>query len=123
MPLERKSLLIALLVVAAALWSIAGPKIGSAIASQGSSTAPSSASPAVPATVKSGAADAQVKQLLLLMDIDKNGKISKQEYMSYMVAEFDRLDVNKDGELDVKELTGDSAKPLRSFASGPSRPR
>jgi hypothetical protein len=122
MPKERKGLLIALLLVAA-LWSIAGPKIGSAIASQGSSTAPPSASPTVPATVKSGAADAQVKQLLLLMDTDKNGKLSKQEFMSFMLAEFDRLDVNKDGELDVKELTGESAKPLRSFASGPSRPR
>ena len=122
MPLERKSLLIALLLVAAA-WSFAGPKIGSAIASQGSASAPSNTSPATPATVKSGAADAQVKQLLLLMDADKNGKISKQEYMSFMLAEFDRLDLNKDGELDVKELTSDSAKPLRSFTSGPSRPR
>jgi hypothetical protein len=47
----------------------------------------------------------EVKQLLLLMDTDKNGKISKQEYMNFMAAEFDRLDVDKSGELDVKELT------------------
>jgi EF hand len=47
----------------------------------------------------------QVKQLLLLMDTDKNGKISKQEYMRFMEAEFDRLDKNKSGDLDVKELT------------------
>ncbi|MGD1069717.1 MAG: hypothetical protein ABSB15_06215 [Bryobacteraceae bacterium] len=47
----------------------------------------------------------EVKQLLLLMDTDKNGKISKQEYMNFMAAEFDRLDVDKNGELDVKELT------------------
>jgi Ca2+-binding EF-hand superfamily protein len=46
-----------------------------------------------------------VKQLLLLMDIDKNGKISKQEFMTFMEAEFQKLDKNKDGELDVKELT------------------
>jgi hypothetical protein len=46
-----------------------------------------------------------VKQLLLLMDADKNGKISKDEYMRYMQAEFDRLDKDKNGELDVKELT------------------
>jgi Ca2+-binding EF-hand superfamily protein len=45
------------------------------------------------------------KQLLLLMDTDKNGKVSKQELMSFMEAEFDRLDTNHDGELDVKELT------------------
>ncbi len=49
--------------------------------------------------------EADVKQLLLLMDADKNGMISKEEYMRYMEAEFDRLDKNKNGELDVKELT------------------
>ena len=46
----------------------------------------------------------EVKQLLLLMDTDKNGKISKQEFMSFMSAEFDRLDKDKSGELDQKEL-------------------
>ena len=45
------------------------------------------------------------KQLLLAMDTDKNGKISKQEWMKFMEAEFERLDTNHDGELDVKELT------------------
>lgn len=45
------------------------------------------------------------KQLLLLMDKDKNGKVSKEEFMGFMEAEFTRLDVNHDGELDVKELT------------------
>jgi Ca2+-binding EF-hand superfamily protein len=49
--------------------------------------------------------EADVKQLLLLMDADQNGKISKDEYMRFMAAEFDRLDKDKSGELDVKELT------------------
>ena len=39
------------------------------------------------------------------MDTDKSGKISKQEFMNFMAAEFDRLDADKSGELDVKELT------------------
>jgi hypothetical protein len=46
------------------------------------------------------------KQLLLLMDQDRNGKVSKDEFMAFMSAEFDSLDVNKDGSLDVAELTG-----------------
>ena len=50
----------------------------------------------------------QVKQLLLLMDTDHDGKVSRQEYMSYMEAEFDRLDRNKSGDLDVSELTRSS---------------
>jgi hypothetical protein len=46
----------------------------------------------------------EVKQLLLLMDTDENGKISKQEWMKFMEAEFDRLDKDKKGQLDAKEL-------------------
>ena len=46
----------------------------------------------------------EVRQLLLLMDADKNGKISKKEFLSFMEAEFDRLDVNQNGELDQNEL-------------------
>jgi EF hand len=64
---------------------------------------------------KVAAGVAATKQLLLLMDTDKNGKVSKQEFMSYMTAEFDRLDVNHDGELDVKELTQLQVRPASGF--------
>jgi Ca2+-binding EF-hand superfamily protein len=39
------------------------------------------------------------------MDTNKNGRISKPEFMTFMEAEFDRLDKDKSGELDPKELT------------------
>jgi len=55
--------------------------------------------------------DAEVKKLLLLMDRDQNGKVSRDEFLAFMSAEFDRLDINKDGELDVKELTGLQISP------------
>jgi len=45
------------------------------------------------------------------MDKDQNGRVSKQEFMSFMEAEFDRLDKDKSGELDVQELT---QSPVRS---------
>jgi Ca2+-binding EF-hand superfamily protein len=51
------------------------------------------------------AAEREAKMLLLYMDKDKSGKVSKQEFMKFMEEEFERLDINKDGELDVKELT------------------
>ena len=38
------------------------------------------------------------------MDTDKNGKVSKQEFMSFMEAEFNLADADKSGELDPKEL-------------------
>ena len=46
----------------------------------------------------------QVRQLLLLMDANTQGKVSKQQYMKFMEAEFERLDRNKTGELDVKQI-------------------
>jgi hypothetical protein len=36
--------------------------------------------------------EAEVKQMLPLMDQDKDGKVSKQDFMNFMEAEFDRLD-------------------------------
>jgi hypothetical protein len=54
---------------------------------------------------KVAAGENSAKQLLLLMDTDKNGKVSKAEFMAFVGAEFERLDLNHDGELDVKELT------------------
>jgi EF hand len=45
-----------------------------------------------------------VQQLLLLMEPDRNGKISKQAWMRFMAEEFDRLDKDKKGELDAQEF-------------------
>jgi hypothetical protein len=56
------------------------------------------------------------KQLLLLMDTDKNGKVSKQEFMTFMEAEFTKLDTNHDGELDVQELTKLQVRPTTSVS-------
>jgi Ca2+-binding EF-hand superfamily protein len=50
-------------------------------------------------------ANQHVKELLLLMDADNNGRISKHEWMSFMEAEFNRLDTDGSGELDPKELS------------------
>lgn len=55
----------------------------------------------------------EVKGLLLLMDTDKSGKISKQEFMDFMAAEFDRLDKDKSGELDPQELMHSHLRPAR----------
>jgi Ca2+-binding EF-hand superfamily protein len=53
---------------------------------------------------KFATANQNVKELLLLMDTDKSGKISKREWMSFMEAEFNRLDKDGSGELDLNEL-------------------
>jgi hypothetical protein len=72
---------------------------------------------------------AEVKKMMLpLMDQDKDGKASKQDFMTFMEAEFDRLDNTKEGELDVKKLTQPPAQPVRGFrgktlANRTARPR
>ena len=62
--------------------------------------------------------DEQIRLLLPLMDTDKNGKVSKQEFLRFMEAEFDRLDTGKTGQLNVKELTKPSPKTSQSAVVG-----
>jgi EF hand domain-containing protein len=73
-------------------------------AAQSSSPQPSAAPAYTPESPKVAAGAVDVTQLLQLMDTDKNGKISRKEFMDFMAAEFDRLDTDKSGELDPKEL-------------------
>ncbi len=51
------------------------------------------------------AATEAARELLLVIDTNKSGKISKQEWMKFMEVEFDRLDTDHKGQLDVEELT------------------
>ena len=60
--------------------------------------------------------DEEVKELLLLIDTDKRGRISKEEWMKFMEPEFDRLDKDQSGQLDVKEL-GQSRLRVSPFTS------
>ena len=48
--------------------------------------------------------DAQARQLLRAMDKDKDGTVSKQEYLDFMSGTFNRLDVKKNGQLKEEEL-------------------
>ena len=43
-------------------------------------------------------------QLLRAMDKDKNGTVSKPEFLDFMSQTFDRLDVKKGGQLNEEEL-------------------
>jgi CRISPR/Cas system-associated endonuclease Cas3-HD len=87
---------IVLVVVALAVLVAAWAILGTAVAQKAVTPKPKD---------KLALGEEEVKQLLLLMNTDKNGKISKQEWMKFMEAEFDRLDKGKNGLLDVKELT------------------
>ena len=48
--------------------------------------------------------DAYARQLLRAMDKDKDGTVSKQEFLDFMSQTFDRLDVKKGGQLNEEEL-------------------
>jgi Ca2+-binding EF-hand superfamily protein len=49
-------------------------------------------------------ADSNLQRLLRLMDKDLNGTVSKTEFIEFMSAAFDRLDVNRDGRLEPNEV-------------------
>jgi hypothetical protein len=49
-------------------------------------------------------AQPKVIEVLPLMDTDRNGKISKRDFMNLMEAVFDRLDKDKKGELDPRQF-------------------
>lgn len=65
-------------------------------------------------------ADENVKKILFVMDTNKYGKITKEVWMKFMAAEFDRLDVNKSGTIDPKTLRLDktSIRVTRSSELG-----
>jgi hypothetical protein len=54
-------------------------------------------------------ADRDVKTLVLMMDKDKDGTVSKDEFLAFMGREFDRLDVDKSGTLEPGEV-----RPMRN---------
>jgi EF-hand domain pair len=100
--LERRRMVLAIPVLFAA---------GATAASgnQKSTGSPQGATSSKPNSVEAG--EEYAKKLLLLMDTDKSGKVSKKEFMAFMEKEFDRLDTNHDGELDVKELAKIHVRP------------
>ena len=85
----RLSVIIAMLITTSAI-------LGTSVAQKAAAPKPQD---------KLALGEEQVEQLLLLIDTDKSGKISKHEWMKFMEAEFDRLDKDKKGQLDVRELT------------------
>ena len=96
------------IILATAALFTAGVMLGTAVQRQ-STGSPKQVVSSKETRVEAG--EEYAKKLLALMDADKNGKVSKQEFMSFMEKEFDRLDTKKDGQLDVKELTKLRVRP------------
>jgi hypothetical protein len=92
--MSRRTRIMFVVVVIAVLVAT-GTMLGTAVAQKASAPKPQD-------SVALG--EDEVKKLLLLMDTDKNGKVSKETFMKFMEEEFERLDKNKTGELDAKEL-------------------
>ena len=92
-------------LVASGTW---GTRIGTAIARGGTA----------PPQDKIALGEDDVKQLVFLMDQDKDGIVSEQEFMRFMKAEFKRLDKDKSGELDVKELKDSRIRSSSTFLGG-----
>jgi len=57
-------------------------------------------------------AEPLVRELLPLMTTDPRGKLSKQDYLRFMETEFNRLDTDKSGQLDVATLTRNAPRSV-----------
>jgi hypothetical protein len=55
------------------------------------------------------AAESDVRALMRMIDRDQNGAVSKDEFLQYMGQVYDRLDVNRSGQLEPGEV-----RPLAS---------
>jgi Ca2+-binding EF-hand superfamily protein len=53
---------------------------------------------------KSSANSSAAKLSLAALDTDHDGTVSKQEFLAYMEAQFDKADTDHDGTLDRSEL-------------------
>jgi hypothetical protein len=98
---SRPSIMFVVVVIAVLIAS--GVMLGTVVAQQASAPRPQD---------NLALGESGVKKLVLLMDTDNDGKVTKQVFMSFMEAEFNRLDRKKEGKLDVKELT---QQPTRGF--------
>jgi hypothetical protein len=87
------------IIVAIAVLVGIGTMLGTAVAQKASVPKPQN---------KLAMGEDGVKQLLLLMTTDTKGMVSKQEFMKFMEAEFERLDTSKKGVLNAKELSQSS---------------
>jgi hypothetical protein len=83
---SRTSIMLVVVVIAALVAT--GAMLGTAAAQKASAPEPQD---------NLALGEGEVKKLLLLMDTDNDGKVSKQEFMRFMEAEFDRLDKKKEG--------------------------
>src|SRR5580698_5862887 len=69
------------------------------VSSLGSLVSTASASPRLELTPR----DKETVQLLFQME-PESGKVTKAQFMSFMESEFARLDMNRDGVIDLKEF-------------------
>jgi Ca2+-binding EF-hand superfamily protein len=79
--------------------------------------APSSSGAAAFSKRTTAAANAQMRQLLRFMDADKNGDVSKDEFVQFLSSKFDQIDVNKSGELERSEMASASRFGRRTNAA------
>ena len=53
---------------------------------------------------KGGAGATYTKALITKMDVNRDGKVTKAEFMKFVEMEFDYLDKDKSGQLDTSEV-------------------
>jgi hypothetical protein len=72
----------------------------------------------MPRNDKLAQGEPEVKQLLSVLGQDSNGMVSEKTFLNYMKAEFEKLDTNKEGVLNVRTLTRPADAPVTFSSAG-----
>ena len=63
-------------------------------------------------------ADEHIKQILLLMSTNQNGRISEREFMKFMRSEFRKLDTSLSGQVNTQEPAHSKPQVIPSLLYG-----
>jgi D-alanyl-D-alanine carboxypeptidase len=68
--------------------------------------------------VQAALVDDQVREILIVMNHDRNGTISQEEFIALMTAEFDKLGRDQSGQVNAKELAASKPSVVPSARYG-----
>lgn len=81
----------------------------------------SMAAPNTPPAHAINAAHQAASQYMTQLDLNKDGLVSKEEFVAPSLLNFQRMDLNRDGSVSLKEVTAHNEKMLKEMTEARKR--